>query len=40
MSKNELINAISISKLKKNDKNIFFELKRKEIKESLMKRSK
>ena len=37
MSKNELINAINISKPIKNDKNNIFKSKRKEIKESLMK---
>ena len=41
MSKNELINAVNISKPIKNNKNkIFKSRKRKEIKESLMKPSK
>ena len=40
MSKNELINAINISKPTKNNKNNIFKSKRKEIKESLMKPSK
>ena len=39
MSKGELINAINTSKPTKNKKNIF-KLKRKEIKNSLMKPSK
>ena len=40
MSKNELINAINISKPTKNNKKNTFKSKRKEIKESLMKPSK
>ena len=40
MSKNELINAINISKPTKNNKNNIFKSKRKEIKQSLMKPSK
>ena len=37
MSKNELINAINISKPIKNNKNNIFKSKRKEIKKSLIK---
>ena len=40
MSKNELINAINISKRTKNNKKNIFKSKRKEIKESFMKLSK
>ena len=40
MSKNELINAINISKPTKNNKNNIFKSKTKEINESLMKPSK
>ena len=40
MPKNELINAINISKPTKNNKKSLFKSKRKEIKESLMKPSK
>ena len=40
MSKNELIDAINISKPTKNNKKNIFKSKRKEIKESLMKASK
>ena len=40
MSKNELINAINISKPTKNNKKNIFKSKRKEIKESLMKTKK
>ena len=40
MSKNELINAIDISKPTENNKKNIFKPKRKEMKESLMKTSK
>ena len=40
MSKNELINAINISKPTKNNKKNILKSKRKEIKKSLMKPSK
>ena len=40
MSKNELINAINISKPTKNNKNNIFKSKRKDIKKGLMKPSK
>ena len=39
MSRNELINAINISKPTKNNKNNIFKSKRKEIKESLVQPS-